>query len=61
MFYRAVAQWASVLLASDGTGIVEINEALGSETAQVFIDAGFTTAEVIKDFSDRDRFVLFRP
>lgn len=61
VFYRAVAQWASVLLASDGTGIVEINEALGSETAQVFIDAGFTTAEVIKDFSDRDRFVLFRP
>ena len=61
VFYRAVAQWASVLLASNGTGIVEINEALGSETAQVFLDAGFTTAEVIRDFSERDRFVLFRP
>ena len=60
VFYRAVAQWASVLLAADGTGIVEINEALGAETAQVFLDAGFSKAEVIKDFSDRDRFVLFR-
>ena len=59
VFYRAVAGWASVLLAADGTGIVEINEALGQETAQVFLDAGFSSAKIIKDFSDRDRFVVF--
>lgn len=59
IFYRAVARWASRLLSSSGFGIVEINEALGAETAQVFIDAGFTTAQVLRDFSGRDRFVHF--
>jgi release factor glutamine methyltransferase len=59
IFYRAVARWASSLLSSSGFGIVEINEALGAETAQVFIDAGFPTAQVLQDFSGRDRFVHF--
>ena len=59
IFYRAVARWASRLLPSSGFGIVEINEALGAETAQVFIDAGFPTAQVLQDFSGRDRFVHF--
>lgn len=60
VFYRAVAQWAVNLLAPNGTGIVEINEALGPETAQVFKDAGFSHTEILKDLTDRDRFVLFR-
>lgn len=60
IFYRAVARWSSHLLSPAGVGLVEINEALGAETAQVFLDAGFTVAEVLKDFSSRDRFVLFR-
>ena len=59
VFYRAVAAWASALLAPDGTGIVEINEALGPETAKVFLDAGFSSAEIVKDLSERDRFVVF--
>ena len=59
IFYRAVARWAFRLLSSSGFGIVEINEALGVETAQVFIDAGFQTARVLQDFSGRDRFVQF--
>ena len=59
LFYRAVALWASRLLTSTGFGVVEINEALGVETAQVFIDAGFQTARVLQDFSGRDRFVQF--
>lgn len=59
VFYRAVAGWASALLAPDGTGIVEINEALGPETAKVFLDAGFSSAEIVKDLSERDRFVVF--
>lgn len=59
LFYRAVARWASSLLSSTGFGVVEINEALGAETAQVFIDAGFPTAQVLQDFSGRDRFVHF--
>ena len=60
IFYRAVAQWAQALLKTDGYCIVEINEALGQETAQIYIDAGFRSVEVIRDLSDRDRFVSFR-
>ena len=60
IFYRAVARWASALLSPGGIGLVEINEALGSETAQVYLDAGFRSAEVLQDLSGRDRFVLFR-
>ena len=59
VFYRAVAAWAKQLLKPDGIGIVEINEALGSETASVFSQAGFTDATVIRDLSDRHRFVRF--
>jgi release factor glutamine methyltransferase len=59
VFYRAVAGWASALLAPDGTGIVEINEALGPETAKVFLDAGFSSAKIVKDLSERNRFVVF--
>ena len=59
VFYRAVAAWAKQLLKPDGIGIVEINEALGPETASVFSQAGFTDATVIRDLSDRHRFVRF--
>ena len=60
IFYRATARWASALLSPDGVGLVEINEALGPETARVYLDAGFTSAEVLQDLSGRDRFVKFR-
>lgn len=60
IFYRAVARWASALLSPDGIGMVEINEALGPETARVYLDAGFKSAEVLQDLSGRDRFVTFR-
>ena len=59
LFYRAVARWASRLLVPGGYGIVEINEALGSQTADVFRDAGFVDVDVIQDLNDRDRFVRF--
>ncbi len=59
IFYRAIARWARELLADDGLGIVEINEAFGAETAEVFRAAGFAHAEVIKDLNGKDRFVEF--
>lgn len=60
VFYRAVSRWAQALLRPGGFGIVEINEALGPETAAVFNADGFVDVKVIKDLSDRDRFVRFR-
>ena len=59
LFYRAVARWASRLLVPGGFGIVEINEALGSQTAELFRKAGFVNVEVVSDLNDRDRFVKF--
>lgn len=60
VFYRAVARWASVLLKPDGFAIVEINEALGSETASVFADAGMTQVRIVEDLAGKERFVAFR-
>ena len=59
IFYRAIALWVSALLADNGVGIVEINEALGQETAQVFRECGLCQVAVIKDLHDKDRFVKF--
>ena len=57
-FYKSIALHASVLLKEDGFGIVEINEALGPQTAELFVQAGFR-AEVVKDLFEKDRFVKF--
>lgn len=59
LFYRAVARWALKLLKPDGYGIVEINEALGPETEDVFRSAGFIDVHTIKDLNEKDRFVAF--
>ena len=58
LFYRAIAGYASRFLSPEGFGLVEINEALGEETADVFRASGFE-ARVIRDLSDKDRFVRF--
>ena len=60
IFYRAIADWALAVLKPGGYCIVEINEALGPETAAIYEAAGFTEIWIVKDLSDRDRFVSFR-
>ena len=59
VFYRAVAEWALALLKTSGMGVVEINEALGEETAEIYRNAGFSDVHIIKDLNDKDRFVSF--
>ena len=58
-FYKAVAVWVSALLSPEGFAVVEINEALGKVTADVFVEAGFTDVQIIKDLHEKDRFVRF--
>ncbi len=60
LFYRAIASWASELLRPGGFAIVEINEALGSQTAGLYRTAGFRDVRILKDLNDKDRFVTFR-
>ncbi len=60
VFYRAVAETMFPLLAPNGTIFCEINEALGEETAQVFISNGFANVEIRKDIHGKDRMLMAR-
>lgn len=57
IFYEAIADIASKKLNNNGLVAVEINEALGKETANVFIKKGFSEVQIIKDIHQKDRFV----
>ena len=59
VFYRAIARWSERFLSLDGKGLTEINEVLGKETLQLFTGAGFAQAELVKDFYDKNRFVMY--
>lgn len=59
LFYRAIAQWSLKYLKPSGIGMTEINEMLGPETAQVFVEAGFRHVEIVKDIFGKDRFVRY--
>ena len=60
VFYRAIADWALTVLKPGGYGVVEINEALGFQTADLFREAGLRDVRIVRDLSDHDRFVSFR-
>ena len=57
IFYQAIACFAIQTLNDNGLIMVEINENLGEETAEIYIKAGFTEVEVIKDIHQKNRFV----
>lgn len=57
IFYQAIAHFALRTLKKDGLVVVEINESLGQETADVFTESGFQDVVVIKDIHQKNRFV----
>ena len=57
IFYRSIASIASRRLRQRGKLYLEINEALGVETAGVFIRNGFTGVTVTEDINGRKRFI----
>lgn len=57
IFYNAIAQKGLSALKSGGRIVVEINERFGKEVCDIFIQAGFTNATVIKDLQNKDRIV----
>lgn len=59
LYYRAIAAIAKHCLAPQGKGIVEINELLGKETEALFRESGYPLTEVVKDFYEKNRFILF--
>lgn len=58
-FYRAIARWAQRFLRPGGVGLVEINEALGPDTAMVFSAAGYKNVQTLPDFYKKIRFVKY--
>ncbi|MCU0399334.1 MAG: peptide chain release factor N(5)-glutamine methyltransferase [Cyclobacteriaceae bacterium] len=58
LFYRALADQGKTALKHGGLAMVEINERLGHETAEVFLQAGYNPVSVIPDLSGKDRIVI---
>ena len=59
VFYRAIARWSMRFLSPEGKGITEINEALDKETEKVFKEAGFQKTDIVSDFYDKNRFIIY--
>ncbi len=59
-FYRALGHLALCTLSPGGYLCVEINAALGKETALLFSGAGLEEVRIIKDAFGRDRFLTAR-
>lgn len=59
VFYNAIASICLEHLSVSGFGAVEINEAFGEGVSRVFTDSGFRNVRIVKDLSERDRFVFF--
>lgn len=57
IFYLAIARFAFQTLKEDGLVVVEINESLGKETAEVFRQTGFSETEILNDIHQKNRFV----
>jgi release factor glutamine methyltransferase len=57
IFYKAIAEFAYKNLTDKGLCVVEINQAFGLETAELFWNQGFRSVEVVKDMFGKDRFV----
>lgn len=58
-FYRAIGQYAAKHLNTKGFVLFEINENLGWETLSLIQSCGFN-AKLLKDFRDKDRYILGR-
>lgn len=56
IFYERIALFAKTHLNPNGSIWLEINEALGKETVDVFIDKGFN-AEIILDMQGKERMI----
>jgi release factor glutamine methyltransferase len=57
IFYLKIAEFAAKNLIDKGLCVVEINQAFGLETAELFWNKGFSDVEVLKDMFGKDRMV----
>lgn len=59
VFYRAIARWSQRFMTPDGVGLSEVNESLARQTETVFRAAGYAHTEIVRDFSDKNRYIIY--
>jgi len=57
IYYKAIKSFALFSLNKNGIIYLEINEFLGTETANLFRNKYFSSVEILKDLSNKDRFL----
>ncbi len=58
LFYKALADQGKAALKPVGQILVEINERLGAEIVELFLQSGYNPVSVIQDLSGKDRIVI---
>ena len=59
LFYRAIARWSQRFMSPDGIGLSEVNETLARQTETVFKAAGYAHTEIVRDLSDKNRYIIY--
>lgn len=59
LFYRAIARWSQRFMSPDGVGLSELNESLARQTETVFKAAGYAHTEIVRDLSDKNRYIVY--
>lgn len=59
LFYRAIARWSQRFMSHDGVGLTEVNESLARQTETVFKAAGYAHTEIVRDLSDKNRYIIY--
>lgn len=59
LFYRAIARWSQRFMSPDGVGLSEVNESLARQTETVFKAAGYDHTEIVRDLSDKNRYIIY--
>jgi len=57
IFYRKITKFAKLHLEPNGFLYFEINEAFGSETAQLLMNESFTNVKIMNDLNEKNRIV----
>lgn len=59
LFYRAIARWSQRFMSPDAVGLSEVNESLARQTETVFKAAGYAHTEIVRDLSDKNRYIIY--
>ena len=57
IYYREISRFSSKMLSPAGQLYLEINEALGKDTAKLISDFGFRNIKIIRDLNNKERII----